>query len=270
MEPNTNIQSVVQGWNTIRYELLNMRLCDLSLRVEGSPVEPYTKRLYRELEARKVFFKPPYYLSDSWGCPDRVPVIGIPFYLADARLQRLEEEQAGEIEDGPTIMRFLRHEAGHAINYAYKLWTSDEWVQTFGVFTKPYRDEFKPQVWSRSFVRNIDAYPYGRTYAQKHPDDDFAETFAVWLAPRSGWRRRYRDWPALRKLLYVDGLMRGVGRTAPPRCRTRLYRPVESLRILLADHYGQKAERLRRAAQGYVDDKLREIFPSSRSKTLLS
>jgi hypothetical protein len=270
MEPITDIQSVVQGWNTIRYELLNMRLCDLALRIEGSPLEPLTKRLYRELEARKVFLKPPFYLSDSWGCPDRVPVIGIPFYLADVRLQRLEEEQSGEIEDGPTIMRFLRHEAGHAINYAYKLWTSEEWVQTFGVFTKPYRDDFQPQIWSRSFVRNINSYPYGRTYAQKHPDDDFAETFAVWLTPRSGWRRRYRDWPALRKLLYVDGLMRSVGRTPPPRCRTRLYRPVESLRILLADHYGQKAERLRRAAQGYVDDKLREIFPSSRSKALLS
>lgn len=266
---NKTIQSVVQGWNTVRYELLNMRLCDLSLRIEGSPLEPFTRRVHRELEARQVPFKPGYYLTDAWGCPDRVPVIGIPFYLADLRLQRLEEEQSGEIEDGPTILKFLRHEAGHAINYAYRLWTLEEWVQTFGVFTKPYRDEFQPRPWSRSFVRHIDSYHYGRTYAQKHPDDDFAETFAVWLTPRSGWRRRYLGWPALRKLRYVDRLMKSLARTQPPRHRTRLYRPVESLRLLLAEHYGQKAERLRRAAQGYVDDNLREIFPPSRSRALL-
>jgi hypothetical protein len=266
---DSRIRSVVHGWETIRYELLNMRISDLGLRIEGSPVEPHTRRLLREMEGKGLRFRPPFYLTDAWGCPDRVPVIGIPFYAADPRLQRLEEEQTGEIEDGATIMKFLRHEAGHAVNYAYRLWKLAEWEQTFGVFTRPYRDEFEPRPWSRSYVRHIDAYIYGRTYAQKHPDDDFAETFAVWLTPRCGWRRRYRGWPALRKLLYVDRLMRSVGRTNPPRQRTRLYRPVEGMRILLADHYGQRARRLRRAAQGYVDDKLREIFPASRSGSLV-
>jgi hypothetical protein len=269
MQQNNGIQSVVQGWNTVRYELLNMRLCDLALHIEGSPLEAFTRRVHRELEAKQVHFKPGFYLTDAWGCPDRVPVIGVPFYLADLRLQRLEEEQSGEIEDGPTIMKFLRHEAGHAINYAYRLWKREEWIENFGVFTRPYRDEFQPRYWSRSFVRHIDSYPYGRTYAQKHPDDDFAETFAVWLTPRSGWRKRYRGWPALRKLRYVDRLMKSLDHIPLPRHRTRLYRPVESLRMLLADYYGQKAERLRRAAQGYVDDKLREIFPPSRSRALL-
>lgn len=262
---DTSIHSVVRAWETVRYELLNMRISDLSLGIEGSPLEPFTRRLHRELEAKGIRFKPGFYLTDAWGCPDRVPVIGLPFYLADAKLRRLEEEQTGEIEDGADIMKFLRHEAGHAVNYAFRLWTLPEWKQTFGVFTRPYRDEFQPRPGSRSFVRHIDAYAYGRTYAQKHPDDDFAETFAVWLTPRSGWRRRYRNWPAIHKLRYVDRLMKSVGRREPPQRRTRLYRPVESMRILLADHYGQKAERLRRAAQGYVDDKLRELFPPTRS-----
>ena len=220
------------------------------------------------MAAKRIAFQPSFYLTDSWGCPDRVPVIGIPFYLADRRLARIEEEQTGEVEDEKTVMMFLRHEAGHAVNYAYRLWKLPEWEASFGVFTKPYRDEFEPRPWSRSYVRHIDAYDYGRTYAQKHPDDDFAETFAVWLTPRSGWRRRYSGWPALRKLLYVDRLMKSIGPTNPPRQRTRLYRPAENMRILLADHYGQRAERLRRAAQGYVDDKLREIFPPSRSSAL--
>jgi hypothetical protein len=247
-----------------------MRISELSLRIESSPLEPFTRRLHRELEAKRVPFKPDFYLTDAWGCPDRVPVIGVPFYLVDQRLQRLEEEQTGEVEDGATIMKFLRHEAGHAINYAYRLWTREEWIEAFGVFTRPYRDEFQPSPFSRSFVRHIDSYPYGRTYAQKHPDDDFAETFAVWLTPRSAWRRRYRGWPAMRKLRAVDRLMRSIAHSSPPRQRTRLYRPVESMRILLAEYYGNKAKRLRRAAQGYVDDKLREIFPPSRSKAPLA
>ena len=267
--PDTHIRSLVQGWDTIRYELLNMRISDLALRIEGSPVEPFTRRLYRELGAKGIGFKPGFYLTDAWGCPDRVPLIGIPFYLADPRLQRLEEEQTGEIEDGATIMKFLRHEAGHALNYAYRLWLREEWVEAFGVFTRPYRDEFQPQPFSRSFVRHLDSSVYGRTYAQKHPDDDFAETFAVWLTPRSAWRRRYRGWPAMRKLRYVDGLLKSISRTSPPKLRTRQYRPVEALRLPLAEYYGNKAKRLRRAAQGYVDDKLREIFPVSRSKALL-
>jgi hypothetical protein len=166
-------------------------------------------------------------------------------------------------------MRFLRHEAGHALNYAYRLWQRPEWVEVFGVFTRPYRDEFQPQPFSRSFVRHLDFFPYGRTYAQKHPDDDFAETFAVWLTPRSAWRRRYHGWPAMRKLRFVDALMKSIDRTSPPKLRTRRYRPVEALRLPLAEHYGNKAKRLRRAAQGYVDDKLREIFPATRSKALL-
>src|SRR6516162_4975003 len=183
----------------------------------------------------------------------------MPFYLFDKRLARIEEEQTGEVEDGQHIMTLLRHEAGHAINYAYRLYKAPEWVETFGAFTKPYRDHFRPDPLSRGFVRHLVHHQYGRTYAQKHPDEDFAETFAVWLTPRSGWRRRYRTWPALRKLKYVDRLMKAI-RDQEPRCKraTPLCSPVEELTLLVAEHYGQRAQRDRAAAQGYVDDKLRE------------
>jgi hypothetical protein len=227
-----------------------------------------TQRLLRELAAKRIAFQPSFYLTDSWGCPDRVPVIGIPFYLADRRLVRIEEEQTGEVEDEKTTMMFLRHEAGHAVNYAYRLWHQPDWIRLFGAFTKPYREEFRPDKFSRRFVRHIEAYRYGRTYAQKHPDEDFAETFAVWITPRSNWRTRYRAWPVLEKLEFVDRMMRTVGRERPRRPGQRLVRPVESMSLLLADWYGQKAERLRRAAQGYVDDKLREIFPPVGGKAL--
>jgi hypothetical protein len=261
--------SLVNGWETIRYELLNTRICDLGLQIEGSPVDLFIQRLYREMDRRRFCFRPLCYLTDSWGCPDEVPVIGVPFYLADPRLMRIEEEQTGELESDQIIMMLLRHEAGHAINYAYRLFDDPDWVQTFGPFSRPYRDRFQPNPFSRQFVRHIVHHQYGRTYAQKHPDEDFAETFAVWLTPRSDWRVRYRNWPALRKLLYVEALMKRIRKQTPTVLTGALCTPVEKMDLMLAEHYGQRADRYRAAAQGYVDDKLREVFPLVRGRTLL-
>ena len=262
------IRALVQSWETVRFELLKAPISKLHLAVEGSPVEPYVRRLRREMEAKRFRFKPEIYLTDEWGCPDRTPVIGVPFYLADVRLIRLEEEQTGEVEDPRTIMMLLRHEAGHAVNYAYRLWRRPSWGQIFGPFTKPYRDSFRPDRSSRHYVRHITAHPYGRTYAQKHPDEDFAETFAVWLTPRSGWRERYRGWPVMRKLIYVDRLMKDIRRSAPVSRRSRQLYPVDRMTWTLAEHYGKKAERFRRAARGYVDDSLHDAFPASRGQVL--
>src|SRR5512137_1151454 len=262
------IQSLVQSWETVRFELLKTRISSLGLAVEGSPLERFVARLLREMEAKRFRFKPEVYLTDIWGCPDRTPVIGVPFYLADPRLARLEEEQAGDVEDPRSIMMLLRHEAGHAVNYAYRLWRRPSWGEIFGPFTKPYRDTFRPDRMSRHYVRHIASYPYGRTYAQKHPDEDFAETFAVWLTPRSSWRRRYRGWPVLRKLFYVDRLMKDIRREAPVSRRSRRLAPAERMTWTLAEHYGKKAERFRRDARGYVDDSLQDAFPPSRGKVL--
>ena len=156
---------------------------------------------------------------------------------------------------------------GHALNYAYRLWELPGWSDTFGKFSKPYRDVFLPDPSSRDFVRHLVHSQYGRSYAQKHPDEDFAETFAIWLTPRSGWRRKYRFWPALRKLTFVAKLMRSVKpRPVPSVAGGPLVNPVADMTMLLAEHYGQRAERYRAAAQGYVDDKLGQVFPAVRAK----
>ena len=252
--------SVFNGWETIRCELLNTRICDMGLRIEDSPLSPCVDRLVREFRAKGLRFKPRFYLTDSWGCPDRVPVIGIPFYLANKRLARIEEEQTGAVENERTTMMLLRHEAGHAVNYAYRLWERPGWAETFGLFNKPYRERFTVRPRSRDFVYHLMTSQDGRYYAQKHPDEDFAETFAVWLTPRSGWRRRYRAWPVLRKLKYMDDAMERIRRERPLRTGGRLENPVERLDMLLAEHYGRRVEQFRAAAQGYVDDRLREIF----------
>lgn len=231
------------NWEAVRQRLLRRRVCDLGLRIKGSPVEPFIRQLQRELAAKGLDYVPVFYLTDAWGCPDRVPKVGIPFYLANALLERIEKEQTGDLEDGQTVMQILRHEAGHAINYAFRLWEDPSWREVFGPFFQPYREVFRPNPWSRRFVRHICSWPYGCTYAQKHPDDDFAETFAVWLTPRSGWRRKYRSWPALEKLRYVDRLMRRLG-VRKPKCKGgKLVKPISELTLSLAEHYRRRARR---------------------------
>lgn len=193
------------------HPLLSRRISELGLKLEGSPVERHVETLYRELAKKDLrHFRPLCYLTDEWGCPSGEPIIGIPFYLANPELSRLEKE-IDDLEDEREILMYLRHEAGHAFNYAYRLYETEEWREIFGPFNRPYRDHYRPVPFDRSFVRHMEGW-----YAQKHPDEDFAETFAVWLTPGSRWRVRYRGWPAMVKLRYVDRVVRSVRDVVPP------------------------------------------------------
>jgi len=213
-------------------DLLVKPIKDLGLRLEGSPLEKYVHVLYREIERKGLkHFRPVCYLTDEWGCPSGEPVVGVPFYLADPKLASLER-QMNDLEDEREILMYLRHEAGHAFNYAYELYKSDEWRALFGPFRRSYRDNYRPVPFSRRFVRHIAGW-----YAQKHPDEDFAETFAVWLTPRSGWRRKYRGWPALRKLRYVDRIARRVADKPPLREMGETDVTVEEMDITVEQFY---------------------------------
>src|ERR1700756_1738906 len=210
--------------------MLGRPIRELGLKLEGSPLERFVQQLYRELQAKGIRkFRPLCYLTDEWGCPSGEPVIGIPFYLANPNLARLEKEM-NDLEDAREIMLYLRHEAGHAFNYAYELYKTDEWRALFGPFRRPYRDSYRPIPFSRRFVRHIAGW-----YAQKHPDEDFAETFAVWLTPRSNWRRKYAGWPALGKLQFVESMMRDIRGQEPLCTKGKLCTPVESMDMLLAE-----------------------------------
>ena len=147
-------------------QVLDTRICDLGLAIEGSAVEKFVQQLYRELEQKKIMkFRPPCYLTDEWGCPSGEPVIGIPFYLARPDLAQIEREN-NDLEDNREIMKYLRHEAGHAFNYAYKLHRTPEWKQLFGPYRRPYRENYRPVLFSKDYVRYLPGW-----YAQKHPDD---------------------------------------------------------------------------------------------------
>lgn len=215
-------------------ELLRVRFCDLDLSLERSVLRLYIQRLYAELEARGIGFRPHCWLADEWFSPDGVPGIALPFYLAHPRLRRLERQMMQEVEGGNDswLMRILRHEAGHAIDTAYRLRRRRVWREVFGPASIPYPSSYVPYPGSRRYVQHL-----GSWYAQSHPTEDFAETFAVWLKPGSRWRRDYADWPALSKLLYVDRVMKEcAGLPALVRNRTHI-EPLAENRQTLGDHY---------------------------------
>ncbi|MDB4976486.1 MAG: hypothetical protein JWN48_4827 [Myxococcaceae bacterium] len=209
---DTFTESAGKPWSEERERLLRTRVDQLGLTISGTRLEPLVEQLYRELDGAGITLKPRVFLSDEWGCPEGIAAIGVPFYLADERLSRLEKEvmESIEAESDAEIIAYLRHEAGHAFNYAYRLHETEEWHALFGPYSRPYREHYEPNPFSRNFVRHISHW-----YAQKHPDEDFAETFAVWLTPGSDWSHVYADWGCLPKLQYVDRVVKRVGRTAP-------------------------------------------------------
>ena len=125
---------------------------------------------------------------------------------------KLEKKMMFDVEGGTwrECMAILRHEAGHALQHGYQLQRRRRWQQLFGPSSKHYPRYYRPNPASRRYVQHLRLW-----YAQSHPDEDFAETFAVWLRPRSNWRTRYAGWPALKKLEYVDELMGEIAGKRP-------------------------------------------------------
>ena len=241
-------------------EILNKPIRDLGLTIEGSSLQRLVQQLYRELEEKGLMkFHPLCYLTDEWGCPSGEPVIGIPFYLANADLAHLEKEM-NDLEDPREIMMYLRHEAGHAFNYAYKLHRTPEWKQLFGPFRRPYHDNYRPIPFSRNFVRHLAGW-----YAQKHPDEDFAETFAVWLTPRSAWRKRYRGWGAMAKLQYMNRIARELANVDPVRRRGRTDITVDEMEATVAEFYQRTNDDIPLADLA-LDTDLRDIFDASKRR----
>jgi hypothetical protein len=241
--------------------VLDKKVSELGLRVEGSPVEKYVHQLYHELDRRGFKkFRPVCYLTDEWGCPDQQPVLGIPFYLADPNLRKLESA-VDQLEDERQIMMYMRHEAGHVFNYAYRLYTTPEWRRLFGPFYRAYRDDYTPVPFSKRFVRHIEGW-----YAQKHPDEDFAETFAVWLTPRSPWRRQYKGWPAMQKLRYVERVARALADVEPIVNTGEVDITPEDISDTVAQFYERAASERQARIDLALDAHLGKIFLDRRRK----
>ncbi|MDB4786854.1 MAG: putative zinc-binding metallopeptidase [Planctomycetaceae bacterium] len=247
-------------------ELLDVKICDLGLKIEGTSLEPRIERLYNELELRELDFRPHCWLSEEWFSPDGIPGIAIPFYLAHPRLMRLERRMMMEVEGGTEdwCMKILRHECGHAIDNAYGLHRKRSWTNTFGKYSQPYPENYQPKPYSKSYVLHLDPF-----YAQSHPAEDFAETFAVWLKPRSAWRKHYAGWAALKKLEYVEELMAEVPyMETVSRTKMRID-SLPRLKKTLRDHYEERQAKYL-GESPIDDDALLQLFtddPKRRTMT---
>ena len=249
------------AWTRLDDEaLLDKRFCDLRLKVSGTWLEDGIRRLYGELEAKGIGFRPHFWLSEEWFSPDGVPGVAIPFYLAHPRLMRLERRFMHEVEGGNDkwLMRILRHEAGHAIDTAYGLRRRKAWRETFGKASRRYPNRYFPRPASRKFVLHL-----GHWYAQSHPTEDFAETFAVWLPRRARWRSRYQGWPALAKLEFVDGTMRSLEGRRAVRLDRDTIEPVAANQRTLREHYKRKQARYEFDATRSYDRRLLKVFASA-------
>jgi hypothetical protein len=249
------------AWETLSDDqLLDLRFCDLKLTMAGTHLERAIDRLYGELATRGIRFRPHCWLSQEWFSPDGVPGIAIPFYLAHRRLARLERRLMREAEGGNRnwLMRILRHEAGHAVDSAYRVRRRRGWREVFGPASLPYPDTYRPRPGSRRFVQHLGAW-----YAQAHPTEDFAETFAVWLKPRSAWRREYRGWPAFAKLEFIDLLAREIGKARPKVTDRSRIEAIAGETSTLRQHYERKLARYRLPRRSGADELLLKVFTTA-------
>jgi hypothetical protein len=236
--------------------LLALRFRDLELPHGTGMVAAHMQRLYRELRSRGIRLRPHYWYAEEWFSPDGVPGIALPFYLAQPRLMRLERRFMQQVEGGNSrlLLRILRHETGHVLDTAYGLRDRKDWRAIFGSPQERYPEDYWPRPASRRYVLHL-----GHWYAQSHPTEDFAETFAVWLQPRARWRREYAGWPALRKLEYVDALMAEIGTRRPVLRTRRQIEPIETSHVTLGEHYRRKTASYRLDDPRY-DRALRRLF----------
>jgi hypothetical protein len=246
------------AWASLPDErLLQLRLKDLKVTVKGTWLEYCLRDLCDELEQRRIRIKPHAWISDEWFSPKNTPGIAIPFYLTHPRLMRLERKKIFEVEGGTAheCMRILRHEAGHVVQHAYQLQRRRRWQELFGRSSTHYPSYYRPNPASKNHVEHLRLW-----YAQSHPDEDFAETFAVWLRPRSNWRTRYAGWAALKKLQYVDELMAEIAEEKPVLTRRLQVDPASRLTITLAEHYKKKQARYVVDSPTTYDRDLQRIF----------
>ena len=252
---------------TLKLELLNTPINRLGVRIKGSFYETAIPQVISELRAAGVGrLEPVFYVSTGYGCIAGQPIISLGFYDFHPLIKELNHEIRGFNYTEADMLGLLRHELGHAFCYCYKLYRTPEFRALFEVAgnffnTYPEGDHYEYNPWSKRYVN-----PAGDHYAQKHPDEDFAESFCVWLTPRSGWKRKYKKRSAvLEKLRYIDRSAGELGRQAPAVETNEgwMLEKVEEVKQTVGEFMGASPYLLKQyydASTGYVDPDLKAMF----------
>jgi hypothetical protein len=258
--------------DTQKMELLLTPLNRLGLCLESSLLAEPVRLAMTDLRRAGIKKLQPYfYLSTGYGTVASTTSISLGFYDCSLPLHQLNYEARGFEYTFTDQVDLVRHELGHAFSYAYKLYRRSDFREVFNVrgnyfntypATNRYVERANP--WSRDFVN-----PGGDYYAQKHPDDDFAETFCVWLRPRYNWRRAYQRYPgALRKLEFVDFIVHELRREAPLIDQAPYpFEPLDECQLTVRQFFKVGSTRpYRLKATGYIDPDLLELFWQSPSR----
>lgn len=238
-------------------QLLKTPLCELQL-VPSEEIQETFNDIYSLLQRKKLAFRPHYWLSEEWFCPDGVTGLALPFYLCDLRLLEMEEKHTGEVEGiGKDLRKYILHELGHVMDNAYLLRDHPQRIEVFGSSYSNYPSKYKPKPYSKKFVKYLPGH-----YAQAHPEEDFAESFAVWIDPSVNWREKYKKWPALKKLKTVHSLMKEVKGQKPKAISRKIIDPIDSYKITLGEYYKRKKRRLKSGYSRQFDRYLKRVFKS--------
>ncbi|MDD0851865.1 putative zinc-binding metallopeptidase [Halobacteriovorax sp. GB3] len=163
-------------------------------------------QVQKELRERGILFEIKTYIGDDWYCLDHQIAISIPFYLYDRSLFRYIKKYTCAAEGGSQkeVLKILRHEVGHALENAFLLKENSKRVLAFGDSSKKYPRRYFAKASRYDYVHHL-----GGGYAQSHPDEDFAETFAIWLSSTKTTRKKYKS-KAKMKLETMDTLMEEI------------------------------------------------------------
>lgn len=240
-------------------EILKLRFKNIRLPLKDSEVEKYVQQLYAELEAKGLSFRPQIFFGDEWFSPEGMNAISVPFYLANSRLKDLERTMMLEVEGGDPdwFMKLLRHEAGHCFDHCFRFSKRKKWTKVFGSPNLEYHPEtYRPQPYSKSYVKHLE-----RWYAQAHPDEDFAETFAVWLTPNADWKKEYLRWPgAFAKLKYIEQLAKESQKMKMYAEKGRLPSAIARLTSTLEKYYQRRKKENADDYPDFYDSDLKKIF----------
>ena len=253
-------QAHTYPWQYLEQEqLLGLRLKDLKIELADTWIVEPIQQLYTELGNKGINFRPHFWISDEWFCPDGIAGIAIPFFILHPRLFKLEKQMMGTVDgkNEKDCMKILRHECAHAFDNAYGPRRLKSRQELFGKASTPYPKSYAPNSKSKNYVRYLDDF-----YAQSHPDEDWAETFATWLDPNSNWQQKYRNWQCIEKLNLVDRIVRPMGKELKQlqknNCRT--LNQISNINITLNDYYKNKRKLHKLTRRPYFTQESKDFF----------